>query len=893
MKKNYFAENLNKSFLTLSVIFCALFANPSFAQKNIGWTGATNNNWSTPTNWNYPAITSVGTFGNNKPTITLTEANTDIAVGDKVSGYGIPAGATVTEIDATQTIITISANTWSGVGTPGTNVCFTFATPKMATGAPTIVDIALIGNGGNPTLAPGSYYLGGLTISNEKGAITGSTLTIGPDVEVFIETLTNEGILLKGGNIVNNGLLDVKSSLLGGTTSSASAYGMSFAIPSVVPTVPTEYTYSGNGTLKIDTSAGNFTSGGIFFVTSSEANAANATYKVLFDGTLSLLLSTAKAANGNANTPFIKTGGVGLPGCKLILGGAGFDLGDSFTGSLNGLIGISGGGVDVTVAQGTTINVYGSANSPMGTIGMYVYGSSTATLSSSFTNKGTINILGTMLRNPIGASAQNYGVVNLINDGTFNIDVKSIASSTAISINNNQGATQPAEVNIINNGTFSIKILLNGRTWGSPIVMTTFSGAPNLHVDNRGTFNFIGSNYLFGAKVFNPSLNPPPVTDPPTAAQTGASRITNSGTINTNQEFRAFYTVNTSTGKINFASTADSPLKIATFTVAATVAAAAGTTYTDSNSNVYTVVVDKIGGTGTSLITNVTSNAVNPPTIAASVGPPVVAASALTKTGLGSGDSSIIYTFLVTNNFNASFAPLLNSGVLNTNAGTTLLTGITGFTSPDATSVLSPGGNTKNGIVSFAEVTGDSLTLRGTLKIGANGSTTPGIDFDQLKMTGGLDIIDISAATLDLTGIYIPTTITTLDIITTNTTLDFEGAVVGEFASEVGVPKGWKVMYAPGLGSKVQLYFDPALSAPQFADAKFSYYPNPTRSQLNITAAKNISKVELFNLLGQKVQSNTVNASQKQLDISSLQNGVYLMEVTIDKAKQSFKVVKQ
>jgi hypothetical protein len=62
---------------------------------------------------------------------------------------------------------------------------------------------------------------------------------------------------------------------------------------------------------------------------------------------------------------------------------------------------------------------------------------------------------------------------------------------------------------------------------------------------------------------------------------------------------------------------------------------------------------------------------------------------------------------------------------------------------------------------------------------------------------------------------------------------------------------------------------------------------------LNLSAEKNISKVELYNLLGQKVQSNTVNASQKQLSIGSLQKGIYMMEVSIDNAKKTFKIVKQ
>ena len=887
MKKNYFAMNLNKSFLTLSVIFCALFATSAMAQKNIGWTGATNNNWTTASNWNYPAITSVATFAANVANITLSAANTDIAVGDKVAGYGIPYGATVTVIDVTQKIITLSANTIAAVGTPGTNVVFTFAVPKPATSAPTIVDIALIGNGGNPTLPAGSYYLGGLTVSNETGAETGSTLTIPADVEIFVETLTNEGVLIKGGNIINNGYLDIKSSLTGGTNNTVGAYGMTFSLPAVVPSVATEYTYSGSGTLKIDTSLGNNFSGGILF-NGVHTNAANATYKLLFNGTTSLLLSTTKAANGTASTHFMRAVGVSaLQACKVILGGTGFDIGDSFSGGVNGLLATSGGGVNVTIAAGTTINVFGNDNSPGPILSMYAFGATS--IPSFITNKGTINMKGSLARSPISLSAQNSATVNVVNDGTLDIDVNSTtASQGGISVTNNSGATLQAFVNVTNNGTMSIKTLLNGPSWGAPIVMTTFSGAPNLHVNNTGTLNLIGSNHNFGAKVFNP--------DPTNTTQTGVSRITNSGIINTNQEIRSFYTINTSTGKINFSSTSESPLKLSTFTIPIGAAAAVGTTYTDSNSNVYTVVVAKVAATGTALVTHVASDAVNPPTVAYAAGPPEVLASALTKTGAGAGDASIIFTGLVSNGTNALFQNTLNSGTINTNTGITSMTGITGFTSPNATSVLSPGGDTGNGIVSFAELpvaAADLLTVLGTLKMQATGSATAGVDYDQMKFTGALDTVDISGAILDLTGIYKPTVATTLDIITTNTAAGFEGAVVGEFASVVGLPAGWSVVYTGGLGGKVQLTFDPALGTAQFVDAQFSYYPNPTRSQLNVNAAKNISKVELFNLLRQRVQSNTLNANQKQLDLSNLQNGVYLMEVTIENAKQSFKIMKQ
>jgi trimeric autotransporter adhesin len=887
MKNNYnLVKTFKKEFIAFSIIVCCLFVNLATAQKNIGWTGATNNNWDEPTNWNYPAVTSVATYANNVANITLTAANADITVGDKVAGYGIPYGATITAIDGTQKIITLSSNTIAVVGTPGTNVVFTFATPKSDVGPPSVVDIALINNGGNPTLSAGAYTVAGLTVGNETGAITGSTLTIPVGVDIYVESATNEAVLLRGGNIVNNGTLNIINYFSGGSNNTAGAYGMTFALPAVVPTVATEYTYSGTGLLSIDTFAGNNFSGGFLF-NGTDANAGNATYKLLFNGTTSFSLSTVKSGTNTALTQLMRAVGIGtLQACKVIIGGTGFDLGDISNGSLNGLIAVSGGGVDVTFDTGTTINVFSAAANPMALLSMYVFGATS--IPAYIKNKGTLNFKGSVLRSPISASAQNNGIVNLVNDGTFDMDVNSASSGQGgIAITNNGSATLPADVIVTNNGTMTVKTMVNGVSWGAPINMTTFSGAPNLHIINTGTLNLFGSNYSFGAKVFNP-LNIP-------VTQTGTSRITNSGILNTNQELRVFYTVNSAGGKITFASDPAYSLRLATFTVGTAAAATLGSTYTDSNSNVHTVVLTKVTGTGTTLVTHFASNAINPLVTTYSAGPPEVLASALTNTS-GTGDASIVFTALTTNNDNALFQTTLNSGTINTNTGTSRMTGVSGITTPDATSVLSPGGDTGNGLMSFGELVlaaSDLLTLRGTLKMQATGSTSAGVDYDVLKMTGAKDVIDISTATLDVTGLYTPAVLTTIDIITTNTTEFSEGGVSGEFASVVGLPAKWTVVYTGGLGGKVQLVYDPTLGTDKFSTFKFSAYPNPTSDQVNLSAAKTISKVELFNLLGQRVLSNTVNANQKQLSISNLQNGVYLMEVTIDNAKQAYKIIKQ
>ncbi len=64
--------------------------------------------------------------------------------------------------------------------------------------------------------------------------------------------------------------------------------------------------------------------------------------------------------------------------------------------------------------------------------------------------------------------------------------------------------------------------------------------------------------------------------------------------------------------------------------------------------------------------------------------------------------------------------------------------------------------------------------------------------------------------------------------------------------------------------------------------AGFSYYPNPTNGILNLKSVDNIEHVSLYNLLGQLVVENRVNATTSQVDISGLSTGTYLMKVSVN-----------
>ena len=490
-------------------------------------------------------------------------------------------------------------------------------------------------------------------------------------------------------------------------------------------------------------------------------------------------------------------------------------------------------------------------------------------LLTNFTNKGTINVLGASARSGLffstGASA-TASVYNINNEGTLNINLNAATGGhSGLTIGNGGGGTANAGsvVNLTNTGTMTLKNTSTAVGTGFSIFTVTAGEAPRLVLTNSGTLNLEGSTYNLGLKT---TLN-------------------NSGILNTNSELRSFTAINNNSGgSINFSRTAaTATTRQVNFTILTETdtSGSLGSIYRDSNNNDYAIVAQKFSG-GFTLLANTLSTATVP------------ASGTLTRISTGTGSATIAYSAAGLPALNNAAGNVNNSGTINTDTAANL--NILSLLSTTATGVLSPGGDTGKGILTLPALpsaNANLLALQGTLKIQANGSTTAGVDYDTMQVTGLLDVIDINGATLDVTGLYTPAVFTTIDIITTNTTAGSEGAVVGSFASVVGLPAKWAVVINPGLGNKAQLVYDPSLGNAQFADFKFSVYPNPTSGQLNLSAAQNISKVALFNILGQRVLSETIDANQRQLNISNLQKGVYVMEVTIDDATQSFKIVKQ
>jgi hypothetical protein len=86
---------------------------------------------------------------------------------------------------------------------------------------------------------------------------------------------------------------------------------------------------------------------------------------------------------------------------------------------------------------------------------------------------------------------------------------------------------------------------------------------------------------------------------------------------------------------------------------------------------------------------------------------------------------------------------------------------------------------------------------------------------------------------------------------------------------------------------------DNALSNANFDNDSFRAYPNPVNDVLNLSYSSEISSVKVINLLGQEVISRNVGTTSTQVDMSSLQAGAYIVNVTVGEIIKTIKVIKQ
>ncbi len=83
------------------------------------------------------------------------------------------------------------------------------------------------------------------------------------------------------------------------------------------------------------------------------------------------------------------------------------------------------------------------------------------------------------------------------------------------------------------------------------------------------------------------------------------------------------------------------------------------------------------------------------------------------------------------------------------------------------------------------------------------------------------------------------------------------------------------------------------LSTVDFNNNKFTAFPNPVKDKLTVRYNENISNVTVFNILGQQVMTKNINATEGQVDMSTLASGTYLVKVNSGDKVETIKVIKE
>jgi hypothetical protein len=84
----------------------------------------------------------------------------------------------------------------------------------------------------------------------------------------------------------------------------------------------------------------------------------------------------------------------------------------------------------------------------------------------------------------------------------------------------------------------------------------------------------------------------------------------------------------------------------------------------------------------------------------------------------------------------------------------------------------------------------------------------------------------------------------------------------------------------------------PIVSVGEINAATFEIYPNPTQNNLRITANSPVERIEVFNLVGERVADVQPMANNTNIDLAAQSQGIYLVKVTINGQTSVRKVVK-
>ena len=73
----------------------------------------------------------------------------------------------------------------------------------------------------------------------------------------------------------------------------------------------------------------------------------------------------------------------------------------------------------------------------------------------------------------------------------------------------------------------------------------------------------------------------------------------------------------------------------------------------------------------------------------------------------------------------------------------------------------------------------------------------------------------------------------------------------------------------------------------------FTYFPNPIQNTLSISANESIDRIVLYDLMGKRIISKKINATQDQINLIDIEKGLYFMKVYIGNTVGLVKILKE
>jgi hypothetical protein len=166
--------------------------------------------------------------------------------------------------------------------------------------------------------------------------------------------------------------------------------------------------------------------------------------------------------------------------------------------------------------------------------------------------------------------------------------------------------------------------------------------------------------------------------------------------------------------------------------------------------------------------------------------------------------------------------------------------------------------------------------------LGYIGSARPALSDLQAGFGGNINSINVSPVFVSATDFHLATS--------GNAALDNKGTPVAEVT--VDADGATRNATTPDLGGYEFTNIVLAVNDVS-AKNKLNYYPNPVVDFITINNNSKIRNIEVYNISGQRLINETVNAEKGSVDMRKVPAGVYILKVNSEKDSQSLKIIKK